>query len=168
MKVESRGAWVWKEAGGCWGFVLYELERAVGIKLALGGRWPLWDQTLNPLCHPANQTLCQTCNFQSGLTLDTSISSSSILPPLSCLYFSSVTHTSYCLSLSPVFAPSACSCHHRPRWARLWEESPATWERWTHDSSVCLGRHDPPPVCLSVFVCPAAFSLSWRTTTSSL
>lgn len=124
-------------------FVLYGLERAAGIRLALWGRWPLCDQTLKLLCHPTKQTLCQACNFQSGFTLD-----STYLPHSAHLYSFPVNHPHWLFIIFLFFLlRSASSCLHRLRWAQPWEESPATWERWT-PLLLCLFGSVHLSVCL--------------------
>lgn len=61
---------------------------------------------LNLLCHPASQTLCQACNFQSGLTVNSTVHLYLSLCPLTCLYSFTVNHLPLLLCDSfPSFCP---------------------------------------------------------------
>lgn len=103
--------------------------RASGIRLALRGRWPLGDQTLNRFCHAAKQT--PLCNFQSGLALQ-----STARPSLLCTAFAPLrTACSLCITCSPLLPPAAFSdCdEHGPQRDLL---LPERGDR--HDPSLCL------------------------------
>ncbi len=142
--VEWGVACAWKGAGGCWVFVLHEWERAVGIRLALRGRWPLCDQTLKPLCHPANQT--------PVIFKVVSPSTRYIHLFLFILFFPDLLLQLFCQSYPLVFLISVSSfCLQLPsptamstalRGISCYLREVTTW-------LLCFGQPDPPSVYLS-------------------
>lgn len=147
---------MWKGVGGCWVFVLYELERAVGIRLVLWGWWPLCDQTLKPplsSCepdagsglsfskwfHPLPRYIHPSSPSFAPLTCFCSFSVSHI--PLLLLFF--VFFSSFCLLCLQLPSPTAMSTALRGISCYLREVT--TW-------LFCSGQYDPPSVCLCVLI----------------
>lgn len=141
---------VWKQVAGSWVFVLHELERAVGIRLALWGRWPLCDQTLKPLCHPANPMLWQACHFSKWfrLQLNTSISFCTPFAPLTYFFSFSESRSLISFYLFLLFflrlqLPSPTAMSTALRGISCYLREVITW-------LLCFGQHDPESVCPSV------------------
>lgn len=128
---------------------------AAGIILALWGWWPLCDQTLKPLCHPAKRTLCQACHFQSGFTLPRHIHPLLfILCPSPILFFSVIFP-------SPFFKSLFLSL-----WLQL--PSPTAMSTALRGISCYLREVTARLPCLSVLVCvstclnPESYPISMR------